>query len=130
MRPPADAGSVLKALAARGQRVTAPDLIALARQTPIEELPSLLGSLAEAEAMVRLRLNTVTAPATFVSGNGYETGPERLLTPTEAASIVGAVSSKWILRHTKGLRFRRDLSRKVVRFEDAGLRRWASARKA
>ena len=54
----------------------------------------------------------------------------RMLTPQEAVAIVGGgVSVRWLLRHTRGLRFRRDHSRKVVRFEEAGLRRWVAARR-
>ena len=57
--------------------------------------------------------------------------PETVITPEEAIEIIGGgISRKWLLRHTRGLRFRRDLSRKVVRFERAGLMRWMAARRA
>lgn len=101
------------------------DLLALVREAALEELPALLGRLAEAEAIVRMRINTA-APT-----NGkaeLESEPPRLLTPEQAAEIIG-VNPKWVLRNTKGVRFRRDLSRKVVRFEEAGLRRWAAVRR-
>jgi hypothetical protein len=56
---------------------------------------------------------------------------EQLLTPEQAiAAIGGNVSLKWLYRHTKGQRFRRDLSRKVVRFERAGLMRWIATKRA
>jgi hypothetical protein len=56
---------------------------------------------------------------------------EQLLTPEQAIGAVGGnVSLKWLYRHTKGLRFRRDLSRKVVRFERAGLMRWIATKRA
>ncbi len=55
---------------------------------------------------------------------------EQLLTPEQAlVALGGDVSRKWLLRHTRRLRFRRNLSRKVVRFEEGGLRRWAAARR-
>jgi predicted DNA-binding transcriptional regulator AlpA len=58
-----------------------------------------------------------------------EPARERLLTAQEAMALVGGnVSLKWIYRHTRGLRFRRDISRKCVRFEESGLRRWLAAR--
>jgi hypothetical protein len=47
----------------------------------------------------------------------------RLLSAAEAAQIAG-VSPRWLLRRTRGLRFRHDLSRKQARFEEQGLRRW------
>ena len=59
-----------------------------------------------------------------------QSGVECLLTPAQAARVIGGdVSLKWLYRHTKGLRFRRDLSRKCIRFEEAGLRRWIAVKK-
>jgi hypothetical protein len=56
---------------------------------------------------------------------------EQLLTPEQAVEAVGGhVSMKWLYRHTRGLKFRRDLSRKVVRFERSGLLRWVATKKA
>lgn len=52
----------------------------------------------------------------------------RLLPVVEAASIAG-VSPRWLLRHTRGLAFRKDLSRKNVRFEHDGLMRWLGSRR-
>ena len=53
--------------------------------------------------------------------------PTRLLSVDEAAAIAG-VSRRWIYDHTRGLRFRHNLSRKRVRIEEAGFRRWLSSR--
>lgn len=58
------------------------DLRALVEQAPPEELPALLGKLAEAEAVVRVRLATVPAP-----GDGRE--EDRLLTIREVAEVLG-----------------------------------------
>lgn len=52
-----------------------------------------------------------------------ERPPDRLLTPVEAARIAG-VTPRWIYDHTRGMKFRRDLSRKSIRIEEAGFRRW------
>jgi predicted DNA-binding transcriptional regulator AlpA len=53
---------------------------------------------------------------------------ERLLTPDEAAALIG-VDKKWLYRHSKQLPFIRRLSKKNVRFSEAGLRRWLATRK-
>ena len=53
---------------------------------------------------------------------------EKLLTPDEAARLIG-VDKKWLYRHSKQLPFIRRLSKKNVRFSDAGLKRWLATRK-
>jgi predicted DNA-binding transcriptional regulator AlpA len=53
---------------------------------------------------------------------------ENLLTPDKAAAILG-VDKKWLYRHAKQLPFTRKLSRKAMRFNEAGLRRWMATRK-
>ena len=50
-----------------------------------------------------------------------------MLSADEAAALAG-VSKRWLLRHTRMLRFRHDLSRKQARFEEPGLRRWILTR--
>jgi predicted DNA-binding transcriptional regulator AlpA len=102
------------------------DLSRLVAEAPTEELPAVVGALVEAEERVRVRLRSLEAAATV---RPAEQAPERLLTAQEAMALVGGnVSLKWIYRHTRGLRFRRDISRKCVRFEESGLRRWLAAR--
>lgn len=68
-----------------------PDLLAAlpeaARQAAPEDLPALLGKLAEAEAVVRMRIAATTPTATG-STNGEEEA-DRLLTLPEVAEIVG-----------------------------------------
>lgn len=96
-------------------------------ETPLEELPGLIGELAAAQAVAMARLTTPTP----TNGNRQAAEPELLLTPAAAVEAIGGdLSRKWLLRHTKGLRFRRDYSRKVIRFEKPGLLRWAAARRA
>jgi hypothetical protein len=102
-----------------------PDLTVLVREAPAQELPAIIAALEGAKAAAWAR---ITAPAS----HGTSSDPEsagRLLVPTDAAAIAG-VSTRWLLRNTRGLRFRRDLSRKNVRFEEQGFRRWLTARRA
>ncbi len=53
---------------------------------------------------------------------------DRLLTPSEAAQILGE-TKRWLYRHSYRLPFTRRLSRKSLRFSEAGLRKWMSTRK-
>lgn len=50
-----------------------------------------------------------------------------LLTPAQAAERLG-VSVRWLYRHAKSLPFVRRLSRRALRFDPAGLRRWVASR--
>lgn len=89
-------------------------------QVPRSELPALLGRLVELEARVRLRLAEIpvaTAPP-----------PVNLVDAARAAEIAGT-SKRWILWRTRGMQFRRDLSRVKARFDEAGLRRWITERR-
>lgn len=65
-----------------------------------------------------------SAPAAQVPAAG-ET--ERLITIDEVIAIMGGrVSRKWVLRNTRGKKFRHNVSRRCVRFEERGVRRWIS----
>jgi predicted DNA-binding transcriptional regulator AlpA len=86
-----------------------------------EELPALVGALAQAHAAAFARLVQPVALAPEAAS------PVRLVGLEEAERLTG-MTRRWLLRHTKGLRFRRDLSRKAVRFEEAGLLRWLRCR--
>lgn len=95
---------------------------------PLEARPGLVVAIAARLALLG---------AGMVAPNSDEPAPlspeptEQVLTPQQAIEAIGGnVSTKWLYRHTKGLRFRRDLSRKVVRFERAGLLRWIAAKRA
>ena len=50
------------------------------------------------------------------------------LTPEKASAILG-VNKKWLYRHAKDLSFAKKLSRKALRFNEAGLRRWMATRR-
>lgn len=49
--------------------------------------------------------------------------PDRLLTPEEASALLG-VTVRWLYRHADKFTFTRRLSRKVLRFQEQGLRRF------
>lgn len=85
---------------------------------PRDELPALLGRLVELEARVRIRLVEAPSPAPAL----------RLINADEGAAIAGT-SKRWLLSRTRGLGFRRDLSRKRARFDEAGLREWLGTRR-
>jgi hypothetical protein len=53
---------------------------------------------------------------------------DRMLTPDEAAALCG-LPRRYLLRATRGKPFRRDFSRKRIRFSEAGLRRWRDSRR-
>lgn len=106
--------------------MTLPDLARLVAEAAPAELAALAGKLREAELLAEMRLRA--APTSATATEAPE--PGRLLTPEEALGLMGgALSRKWLLRHTKGRSFRRDHGRKVVRFEESGLRRWWSAKR-
>jgi hypothetical protein len=88
---------------------------------PREKLPEVLGRLVELEARVRLRLAEVPASS--------EPTPGRVIDGDEAARVAGA-SKRWVLAHTRGLKFRVDLSRKAPRLLEEPFREWLATRRA
>jgi predicted DNA-binding transcriptional regulator AlpA len=88
---------------------------------PSEAVPGLLAQCAALLAAIGARLASPAPSPTPAA-------PDRLLTPEEAASFLG-VTPSWLIRRAKRLPFARPLSRKVIRFSEAGLQRWAAARK-
>lgn len=52
---------------------------------------------------------------------------DRLLTAGQAASVLG-VTKRWIYTRAAQLPFARHLSRRTLRFSEAGLRRWMERR--
>ena len=70
-------------------------------------------------------------PAPEISSAGTVAGlakavtpdPQSLLTPAQAANRL-SVSRRWLYRNKHKLPFARRLSRKVLRFDEAGLERW------
>lgn len=62
-----------------------------------------------------------------LNGHLPPTEKDRLLTPKEAAEILGQ-KVRWVYRHAPRWQFTRRLSRKCLRFSETGLRRYATAR--
>lgn len=85
-----------------------------------EQIPAVLGELEELKAAAWAQL---LGPAS--GSHPAETKPQdgRWLTAVEAASLL-RVTPRWLYRHQKKLPFARRLSRKCLRFSEAGLRRW------
>ena len=61
--------------------------------------------------------------AAHVNDNNMTTTTDRPLTATEAAALMN-VTPRWLYRHAAKLPFTRRLSRKNLRFSEAGIRRW------
>jgi hypothetical protein len=64
----------------------------------------------------------------LANGSGHSQERGVYLTPQEAAKIMG-VDTNWLYRHRKTLPFAKGLSKKALRFDEAGLRRWMASRK-
>jgi hypothetical protein len=75
-------------------------------------------------------LSVAERPSQHVAGPGTAAPPEpdRLLTPADAAAVLG-VTVPWLYRRAPTLPFARKLSRKCLRFSEAGLRRGQAARR-
>lgn len=95
--------------------------------TAPDAIPALLGALERAKAQAWVRLTTPPQPPP------KRVTLERLLTPAEALAIIGGTptrSRKWLYACTRGKAFRRNVSRKVIRFEESGFRAWLNTRAA
>lgn len=116
----ADPRTTLAALAQRPER---------AAEVVPAEIPALLAALAGLQGALLARLVVESRH----NGDGHPTPvaqvDDRLLTAEEGAPILG-VAPRWLYRHSGKLPFTRRLSRKVLRFSEAGLRRYAATRRA
>ncbi len=97
----------------------------LAREVPAEALPRLRAALTEADSIALSRLTTPTHNA--ANGDPNPEAEPEWLTPPEAAAIF-KVTPRWLNRATKGRGFRRQESRRTIRYEKTGLRRWLAKR--
>jgi len=111
----------------------APTLVDLARDpertadVPLSAVPSLMAQAAALQAALAARLAGISITPNEPVG-AHAPDVERLLTPPEAAALLG-VTVTWLYRHAGRLPFARRLSRKALRFSEAGLRRWLATRK-
>jgi len=102
------------------------DIDAAILETAPEALPALIAALSSTIAKAAARQMVAAADRTHkASVHSVPDECSRLLTPAEAAEIA-RVPARWLNRRTKGFRFRRDLSRKQIRYEEKGLRNWIS----
>ena len=93
---------------------------------PSDQVPSVLGELERLRAGLWARL--VTPASTAKSHHASHSEPDKLLTPGQAAALLN-VKVAWLYRNRRRLPFARKLSRKVLRFSEAGLHRWQATRK-
>ena len=90
-------------------------------------VPAILGQLAHLQAIFLARLVT--------GGNGHSetvkppSESDRFLTTEQAAELF-AVAPRWLYRHAIQIPGARRLSRKCLRFSEAGLRRFMATRRA
>lgn len=116
----------------QGRDVTHPKLLHLLQdpsrvaEIPVQEIPVIVGDLERLKALLFARL--VAIPSNGDGQPGRPPEADRLLPPEEAAPLLG-VTVKWLYRHAKRLPFTRRLSRKALRFSEAGLRRWQAGKK-
>jgi hypothetical protein len=102
-----------------------------ARDAPPEELPALLGKLTEAEAVVRQRL---MSPASSPQALERPADAEQWITPDEAARIAcvwtkdGAPNVGRIYAWAAGQRWASRPSRRCLRINAAGFKRWLASR--
>jgi hypothetical protein len=85
------------------------------KDVPRERIPALLLRLAALETALAGRLEELTARRDVVEPK------DRLLKPEEAAELLG-VDPLWLRRNWRRYRFARKLSRKTLRFSEAGWR--------
>ena len=87
-------------------------------------VPTLLG-----EALLGAIRQAVREEIQAAQGQNGRPEPDRLLDAEEAAPLL-KVTPRWLYRHAKHLPFTRRLSRKVLRFSEAGLLKWRTAKKS
>jgi predicted DNA-binding transcriptional regulator AlpA len=95
---------------------------------PLSLVPSLMAQAAALQVALAARLADASTTHQDQLPTAHQAEVERLLTPPEAAALLG-VTVTWLYRHASRLPFARRLSRKAVRFSEAGLRRWLAVRK-
>ena len=110
-----------------------PSLDAIAANSRlVDELPAhVCGALAAKAAGVMAALGArlaVSASRHTPSQEGKTMVHDRLLTTEEAAVRLGT-TPRWLRRHANRVPFTRRLSRKCIRFSEAGLTRWLATRR-
>src|SRR5215831_5477110 len=102
-----------------------PDRIA---EIPHAHIPRVLGELEGLRVALLAQLITHSVAATLAAKPHEKSqSTDRLLKPTEAAALL-KVTTRWLYRHHRSLPFTRKLSRRLLRFDEAGLHRWVAHR--
>jgi len=94
---------------------------------PRSVLPSLIAQVAALQVALATQLASTLGPSDERPATA-SLDADRLLTPEDAAASLG-VTVTWLYRHARTLPFTRRLSRKALRFSEAGLHRWLAGRK-
>jgi hypothetical protein len=103
------------------------DIDAAILETAPEALPALIAALSS--TITKAAARQMVAATDRTHKTSMHSAPDqcsRLLTSAEAAEIARQ-PVRWLNRRTKNLRFRRDLSRKKILYDEKGLRNWISA---
>ncbi len=87
-------------------------------------------ALALAARQSVLAAELASQPAAASAPEGPVEREHWLCTDEAIALLGGKVSRKSLLRSTHGMKFRKDLNRKNVLWDEAGLRRWILSRKS
>ena len=90
--------------------------------------PSRIVVLTESELEAVIERAVLKALSSNGAGASHNNGEDRRLTPPEAAAMLN-VSVRWLYRHSKALPFTKRMSRKCLRFSEAGLLRYLAAKK-
>lgn len=106
----------------RDRRVVLPDPASLDSMST-EEAAEILAQLAHAHAVLAARFDARRQAA---RESMAPAPPDRLLTPVEVAERMG-VPIRWLYRNASSLPFTRRLSRKMLRFSEAGLTRYLAS---
>ena len=95
-------------------------------KVPLEQIPGLLVKIAGLQAVLLARLISGSPTS---NGGPTATEPDRFMTAEQVAPVLG-VTPRWLYRHAGKLPFTRRLSRKALRFSEAGLRRYLASRRS
>jgi len=105
--------------------VSAADLVAAIAQAKPEDVPALALAVAARLAQVG---GSMTAVPISTSGNGKsDPEPEHWLTP-QAAAAIAAVPETRIYAWARGQRWATRPSRRCLRIDEGGFRRWLAAK--
>lgn len=95
-----------------------------AEATPVAEIPAFLAALVAGMEIAQARLVSTNATAPTIAGHADQ--PNGYITPEGAAKLMG-VPRRRIYALAKGKKWALRVSRKCLRIDEAGFRRWLGA---